>query len=114
MAETPEEKQSASTMRMLLLGLIGFRGWQEQFLGNMSYREFVDTITRDLLGSRCFVFTPKGEIKNLPKGATAIDNAYMIHCDTGNKMVAADVLSCIYSAAVLCFVLLNCLQFLCQ
>ena len=32
----------------------------------MSSREFVDTITRDLLGSRVFVFTPKGEVKTKP------------------------------------------------
>lgn len=86
----------------------------------MSSREFVDTITRDLLGSRVFVFTPGGEvnsaryfysicclfgscyiitvqlcplqIKHLPKGATVIDYAYMIHTEIGNKMVAAKVL----------------------
>ncbi|ONL97893.1 Putative GTP diphosphokinase RSH1 chloroplastic [Zea mays] len=41
--------------------LNAIREWQEEFVGNMSSREFVDTITRDLLGSRVFVFTPKGE-----------------------------------------------------
>ncbi|PON66317.1 RelA/SpoT family [Trema orientale] len=71
--------------------LNAIREWQEEFVGNMSSREFVDTITRDLLGSRVFVFTPRGEIKNLPKGATVIDYAYMIHTDIGNKMVAAKV-----------------------
>uniref|UniRef100_A0A5B7AKY2 Putative GTP diphosphokinase RSH1, chloroplastic n=1 Tax=Davidia involucrata TaxID=16924 RepID=A0A5B7AKY2_DAVIN len=71
--------------------LNAIREWQEEFVGNMSSREFVDTITRDLLGSRVFVFTPRGEIKNLPKGATVIDYAYMIHTEVGNKMVAAKV-----------------------
>ncbi|XP_044981535.1 putative GTP diphosphokinase RSH1, chloroplastic isoform X2 [Hordeum vulgare subsp. vulgare] len=71
--------------------LNAIREWQEEFVGNMSSREFVDTITRDLLGSRVFVFTPKGEIKNLPKGATVIDYAYLIHTEIGNKMVAAKV-----------------------
>ncbi|ERN03174.1 hypothetical protein AMTR_s00003p00129460, partial [Amborella trichopoda] len=71
--------------------LNAIREWQEEFVGNMSSREFVDTVTRDLLGSRVFVFTPKGEIKNLPKGATAIDYAYLIHTEIGNKMVAAKV-----------------------
>ncbi|KAL5713163.1 GTP diphosphokinase [Ranunculus cassubicifolius] len=71
--------------------LNAIREWQEEFVGNMSSREFVDTVTRDLLGSRVFVFTPKGEIKNLPKGATVIDYAYMIHTEIGNKMVAAKV-----------------------
>ncbi|KDP28195.1 hypothetical protein JCGZ_13966 [Jatropha curcas] len=71
--------------------LNAIREWQEEFVGNMSSREFVDTITRDLLGSRVFVFSPRGEIKNLPKGATVIDYAYMIHTEIGNKMVAAKV-----------------------
>ncbi|KAG6703996.1 hypothetical protein I3843_07G109600 [Carya illinoinensis] len=71
--------------------LNAIREWQEEFVGNMSSREFVDTITRDLLGSRVFVFTPRGEIKNLPNGATVIDYAYMIHTEIGNKMVAAKV-----------------------
>ncbi|KAL2540471.1 putative GTP diphosphokinase RSH1 [Abeliophyllum distichum] len=71
--------------------LNAIREWQEEFVGNMSSREFVDTITGDLLGSCVFVFTSKGEIKNLPKGATVIDYAYMIHTEIGNKMVAAKV-----------------------
>ncbi|XP_008784775.2 putative GTP diphosphokinase RSH1, chloroplastic [Phoenix dactylifera] len=71
--------------------LNAIREWQEEFVGNMSSREFVDTIMRDLLGSRIFIFTPKGEIKNLPKGATVIDYAYLIHTEIGNKMVAAKV-----------------------
>ncbi|KAJ8749662.1 hypothetical protein K2173_026311 [Erythroxylum novogranatense] len=71
--------------------LNAIREWQEEFVGNMTSREFVDTITRDLLGSRVFVFTPRGEIKNLPRGATVIDYAYMIHTEIGNKMVAAKV-----------------------
>ncbi|KAJ8432196.1 hypothetical protein Cgig2_013738 [Carnegiea gigantea] len=69
--------------------LNAIREWQEEFVGNMSSREFVDVVTRDLLGSRVFVFTPRGEIKNLPKGATVVDYAYMIHTEIGNKMVAA-------------------------
>lgn len=71
--------------------LNAIREWQEEFVGNMSAREFVDTVTGDLLGRRVFVFTPKGEIKNLPKGATVIDYAYQIHAELGNKMVAAKV-----------------------
>ncbi|GAB4829946.1 Putative GTP diphosphokinase rsh1, chloroplastic [Ancistrocladus abbreviatus] len=71
--------------------LNAIREWQEEFVGSMSSREFVDIVTRDLLGSRIFVFTPRGEIKNLPKGATVVDYAYMIHTEIGNKMVAAKV-----------------------
>lgn len=45
--------------------LNAIREWQEEFVGNMSSREFVETITRDLLGSRVFVFTPRGEVNQL-------------------------------------------------
>ncbi|KAL0420065.1 UNVERIFIED_CONTAM: putative GTP diphosphokinase RSH1, chloroplastic [Sesamum radiatum] len=44
--------------------LNAIREWQEEFVGNMSSREFVDTVTRDLLGSRVFVFTPRGEVED--------------------------------------------------
>eukprot|EP00850_Spirogloea_muscicola_P018046 SM000161S02428 [mRNA] locus=s161:136860:144224:- [translate_table: standard] len=71
--------------------LNSIKEWQAEFVGNMSAREFVDTITGDLLGSRVFIFTPKGEVKNLPKGATVVDYAYHIHTDVGNKMVGAKV-----------------------
>ncbi|KAF3322760.1 putative GTP diphosphokinase RSH1 [Carex littledalei] len=71
--------------------LNAIREWQQEFVGNMSSTDFVATVTGDLLGSRVFVFTPKGEMKNLPKGATAIDYAYLIHTDIGNKMVMAKV-----------------------
>ncbi|GAB2281768.1 Putative GTP diphosphokinase rsh1, chloroplastic [Dionaea muscipula] len=81
-----------STSIALRIGwLNAIREWQEEFVGNMSSREFVDIVTRDLLGSRVFVFTPRGEIKNLPQGATVVDYAYMIHTEVGNKMEAAKV-----------------------
>ncbi|KAH7431778.1 hypothetical protein KP509_08G066100 [Ceratopteris richardii] len=89
-------KESGSLMNNIDLArrvswLNAIREWQEEFVGNMSAQEFVDTVTGDLLSSRVFVFTPKGEIKNLPRGATVIDYAYQIHTDLGNNMVAAKV-----------------------
>lgn len=59
----------------------------------VSPREFVDAVTGDLLvsGKRVFVFTPKGEVMNLARGATVVDYAYHIHTELGNNMVAAKV-----------------------
>lgn len=71
--------------------LNAIREWQEEFVGNVSATEFVETVTGDLLGSRIFVFTPRGEVKNLPEGATVVDYAYSIHSDVGNQMYAAKV-----------------------
>ena len=45
----------------------------------------------ELFGDEVFVFTPKGEIKSLPKGATPIDFAYQIHQHIGNSMVGAKI-----------------------
>ncbi|MEG2849740.1 MAG: TGS domain-containing protein, partial [Bacteroidales bacterium] len=53
--------------------------------------EFLDKFHEGLLASEIYVFTPKGESKSLPKGATAIDFAYNIHTAIGNKAIAAKV-----------------------
>lgn len=53
--------------------------------------EFLDKFHEGLLASEIFVFTPKGESKALPKNSTAIDFAYYIHSEIGNKAIAAKV-----------------------
>jgi len=62
--------------------------WQQEY---SSSRDFVEAVTRELLGDRVFVFTPKGKIINLPKGATPVDFAYHIHTEVGHHMVGAKV-----------------------
>ena len=52
---------------------------------------FLDTIKLYLFSSEIFVFTPKGELKTLPQGATALDFAYALHSDVGNKCIGAKV-----------------------
>ena len=54
-------------------------------------QEFVKRIQQELLSQRVYVYTNKGEIMELTLGSTAIDLAYKIHTDIGNKMVAAIV-----------------------
>ena len=53
--------------------------------------KFLDKFHESLLGSEIYVFTPKGESKTLPKGATALDFAYYIHTQVGNHAIAAKV-----------------------
>ena len=56
-----------------------------------SAMDFLDTIKLNLYASEIFVFTPKGEIKTLPQNATALDMAYEIHTDMGDKCIGAKV-----------------------
>ncbi len=53
--------------------------------------EFIENVKIDLFPDEVYVFTPKGGIFELPKGATAVDFAYAIHSDIGNACVAAKI-----------------------
>ncbi len=54
-------------------------------------KEFLATLKSELLEDEIYIFTPKGDIKVLPKGATAIDFAYSIHDEVGNHMVGCKI-----------------------
>ena len=53
--------------------------------------EFVKTVTADLLGEEVFVFTPKGDVQEMRKGATPLDFAYHVHTEVGHRCVGARV-----------------------
>ena len=53
--------------------------------------DFLDTVKMNLFSSEIFVFTPKGDIKTLPQGATALDFAYTLHTNIGNNCIGAKV-----------------------
>ncbi len=53
--------------------------------------EFVEGIKLDIFQDQVFVFTPKGDVKDLPAGATPLDFAYRIHTDVGHRTIGAKV-----------------------
>ncbi|MCT8127255.1 bifunctional GTP diphosphokinase/guanosine-3',5'-bis pyrophosphate 3'-pyrophosphohydrolase [Alishewanella sp. BS5-314] len=61
----------------------------QQSAGNS--QEFVENVKSELYPDELYVFTPKGRIVELPIGATAVDFAYAVHTDIGNKCVGAKV-----------------------
>lgn len=62
--------------------------WQQELKDS---REFMDTVKIDLFPEEVFVFTPKGEVKGLPKGSTPVDFAYSVHTDVGHTCVGARI-----------------------
>ena len=69
--------------------------WIRQMLENQAESEdvtdLVHSIKSDLIPEEVFVFTPKGDVINLPLGSTVIDFAYAIHSEVGNRMIGAKV-----------------------
>lgn len=62
--------------------------WQKEITSN---DEFLKTVKTDLFGMRILCFTPKGDVKDLPQGATPIDFAYHVHSNMGNQVTGARV-----------------------
>lgn len=71
------------------------RDWLQKLMemqkGAADSMEFLENVKIDLFPDEVYVFTPKGRILVLPKGATVVDFAYAIHSDVGNKCVAARI-----------------------
>lgn len=62
--------------------------WQRELSGD---DEYLATVRTDILQDQVFVYTPRGDVKDLPAGATPIDFAYRIHTDLGHNAVGAVV-----------------------
>ena len=68
--------------------------WLRQLLeaeGEQEPEEFLESLKVDLFEDEVFVFTPKGEVKNLSAGSTPLDFAYSVHTDVGHRCVGAKV-----------------------
>ncbi|WP_428100394.1 RelA/SpoT family protein [Candidatus Rariloculus sp.] len=81
------DKQTYSTEERARAWLSGLMELQHA----ASSEEFLETVRVDLFPDKVYVFTPKGEILRLPRGATTVDFAYAVHTGVGNRCVAAKV-----------------------
>lgn len=67
------------------------RDWQREL--PQSADEFVEAVKGDIFDEQIFVFTPKGEVKDLPRGSTPLDMAYRIHTDIGDHCAGARIIT---------------------
>ncbi len=67
------------------------RDWQREL--PQSADEFVEAVKGDIFQEQIFVFTPKGEVKDLPRGSTPLDMAYRIHTDIGEHCAGARIIT---------------------
>ncbi len=67
------------------------QSWQKEFRRGQSSEEFLESLKIDFFKDRIFVLTPKGDVVDLPEGATPIDFAYHIHSEIGNRAAGAKI-----------------------
>ncbi|MFN7903984.1 MAG: RelA/SpoT family protein [Pseudobdellovibrionaceae bacterium] len=78
---TDVTSQQANWLRELV-------AWHQQV---RNPEEFMDTVKTDLFETEIYVFTPNGDVKELPEGATPVDFAYSVHTELGNQCVGARI-----------------------
>lgn len=83
-----EEGKSEGTQRVQAAWLKELHAWQEE---TTNPEEFLESLKIDFFRDRIFVFTPKGDIKDLPVGASVIDFAFSVHTDLGYHMMGAKI-----------------------
>lgn len=84
--EVIDKKSFAPTEKMHWIEQLS--AWQRQITDS---HEFLDSVKFDALAHRIFIFTPKGDVKDLPLGATPVDFAYAVHTELGDRTLGAKV-----------------------
>jgi len=83
-----EEGKPDTAGRIQAKWLKELQSWQEE---TQNPEEFLESLKIDFFRDRIFVFTPKGDIKDLPAGASVIDFAFAVHTDLGHHMMGAKI-----------------------
>ncbi len=86
-----QEGQSHLSYREMVAWIEQLRDWQRELPQNAD--EFVEAVKGDIFDEQIFVFTPKGEVKDLPRGSTPLDMAYRIHSDIGDHCAGARIIT---------------------
>ncbi|MFL5624525.1 MAG: RelA/SpoT family protein [Ktedonobacteraceae bacterium] len=86
--------RASASAKELLAWLRQLADWQRDLRSsNASDAEFVEAVRDEIFEEQIFVFTPKGEVKDLPVGSTPLDFAYRIHSMVGDKCAGARVIT---------------------
>jgi guanosine-3',5'-bis(diphosphate) 3'-pyrophosphohydrolase len=83
--------RASASAKELLTWLRQMAEWQREL--RSSDTDFVDVVKDDIFQEQVFVFTPQGEVKDLPVGSTPLDFAYRIHSKLGDKCAGARIIS---------------------
>jgi GTP diphosphokinase / guanosine-3',5'-bis(diphosphate) 3'-diphosphatase len=86
-----ERGGSRLSAREMVAWIEQLREWQRELPQNAD--EFVEAVKGDIFQEQIFVFTPKGEVKDLPRGSTPLDMAYRIHSDIGDHCAGARIIT---------------------
>ncbi len=83
--------ESRLSYREMIAWIEQLRDWHREL--PQSADEFVEAVKGDIFQEQIFVFTPKGEVKDLPRGSTPLDMAYRIHTDIGDHCAGARIIT---------------------
>jgi len=86
-----ERKHASLSYTEMLAWIEQLREWQRELPQNAD--EFVEAFKGDIFQEQIFVFTPKGEVKDLPRGSTPLDLAYRIHTTIGDHCAGARIVT---------------------
>src|SRR6266496_1907297 len=85
---------ASASAKELLTWLRQLADWQRDLRSaNTSDSDFIEAVKDDIFQEQIFVFTPKGEVKDLPVGSTPLDFAYRVHSEIGDRCAGARVIT---------------------